>query len=126
MFALKPSIERAVRASLSIVIVLNALIPTTAIAMSPSEQTETVALPAAMALPQGTIGSAAKYGFLTPRLPSTFQDGTPADDGTATPTEVATEISNPEPSPEPVTPTATLENTPTSTQETPAPRCGSN
>lgn len=121
MFAWKPWIEIAARLSLSAIIVLNALIPTTAIAMSVTEQTETVASPAEMALAQGMIGSANKYGLLTLRLPTTFQDGTPTDDGTVTPTEMATETPTPEPSLEPVTTTDTPENTPATTQETPTP-----
>ena len=100
MFALKSWTEIIVRALLIAVIVINALIPTTVIALSSARNNEVNSSP----LPSRVKGSAVRYHTLSLRSPTVFQDGTP----TVFPVETVTE-----------TPKAPPENIPTTTETTP-------
>jgi RHS repeat-associated protein/uncharacterized repeat protein (TIGR01451 family) len=112
MFALKPWAEIVTRVLLITVVIFNALIPTTAIAMSVTKEDEVNSTSVLPTDPQGVKGSDAKLSASSLRSPTFFQGSTPVP----TPIETLTETPTPEPSP---TDTVTTENTVTTIVETP-------
>jgi RHS repeat-associated protein/uncharacterized repeat protein (TIGR01451 family) len=112
MFAFKPWAEIVTRVLLITVVIFNALIPTTAIAMSVTKEDEVNSNSVLPTDPQGVKGSDAKLSASSLRSPTFFQGSTPVP----TPTETLTETLTPEPS---STATVTMENTLTTIVETP-------
>jgi uncharacterized repeat protein (TIGR01451 family) len=111
MFASKP-LAVAINAILIATIVFNALIPTTAIAMSLSREDEIASLPLHFANVWGMTGSVARVSDSSDSQPL-YQEETPtAETPTPTPIESVTETSTPELT---ITPTGTMEETPTET-----------
>jgi RHS repeat-associated protein/uncharacterized repeat protein (TIGR01451 family) len=114
MFAFKPWIEMTTRVVLVTVIVFNALIPTAAIAMPLSKESEVNSASTLADSALGTKGSRGHFLPPSPRSSTLFQDGTP----TVMPTETAIETPTPEPSTTPTAPEVTLETTPTVPENT--------
>ena len=116
MFALKSWTETAVRILLTAVIVFDAFVPATAVAMSLPENDEAVSDTSLPADASGMKGAEAKAFGSRVRSSIVFQNGIPA--GVETPIATPTETATFEPS---VTPTGTVESTSTINAETPTP-----
>jgi hypothetical protein len=102
-------VHRAARLLSIVVIVLNALGPTTAIALSPAGSDQ---------VPSGAKGSAVRYTTLALRSATLFQD----DTVTASPTEIAPplETATETPTPEPLDTASPVTTTPSVTPTPPA------